>query len=224
VTPWTLSLITAPASLPVSDADMEAHARIVTPSSADLADMQLKLSAAVQDRENFTRRQFVTATWELWLDTWPLWGVIELPKPPLISVATIKYIDQDGTEQTWPNTEYQVLAPAGPTAQQGFVALGYGKSWPSIRYQPGAIKVRYDAGYGAASAVPPQLKQAILLVFGASYASREDGPKAKDLAAADAICWPFRTFVSMPVNRSPRHVLFPGYPGFPLPGYPVDPF
>lgn len=197
--PWSLSLITAPTTLPLTAAEAQAHARIDSPTPADLADSEIKLAAAVQDRERFTRRQFVTATWELWLNTWPSDGIIPIPKPPLISITSVKYIDQDGTEQTFSSSDYLVVAPAGPAAQHGFVALGYGKSWPAARYQRAAIKVRFQAGYGAAADVPAQLRQACLLVFGEMYDHREDqNLDPSTMRAADRLCWPYRAFVSMP--------------------------
>jgi uncharacterized phiE125 gp8 family phage protein len=199
VTSWALSLITAPTTDPVSESEAYGHARIVSPTVAEIVDIQTKLAAAVQDRERFTMRQFVTATWELWLDAFPCSGVIAIPKPPLASVTSVKYIDQDGAEQTFSSGDYLVVAPAGPACQHGFVSLGYGKSWPSTRPQKAAVKVRFVAGYGAATAVPSALKQAVLLVFGDSYANREDQPyDSSALRAADRLCWPYRSFVSMP--------------------------
>lgn len=200
MTPWALSLITPPGTDPVSEAQAQGHARIlVSDTVTESVDIKTKITAATQDRERFTGRQFVTATWELWLDSWPSSGVIAIPKPPLLTVVSIKYIDQDGTEQTWSSVDYLVVAPAGPAAQHGFVALGYGKSWPSVRSQRAAIKVRFTAGYGAAEAVPAALKQAVLLVFGEMYDHREDQAfDQSTMRTADRLCWPYRAFVSMP--------------------------
>lgn len=197
--PWSLSLITPATALPLTAEEAQAHARIDCATPADQADSAIKFAAAVQDRERFTRRQFMPATWELWLNVWPCDGVIPIPKPPLISITSVKYVDQDGAEQTFPDTDYMVVAPAGPAAQHGYVALGYGKAWPSARYQRASIKVRFQAGYASAADVPAQLKQAVLLVFGEMYDHREDQAlDAAALRAADRLCWPYRAFVSMP--------------------------
>ena len=193
----TLSLITAPTSQPITAAEAMAHARIDDPAD-DSLDITAKVAAAVTDREAFTRRQFCSATWELWLDAWPTDGVIRLPKPPLASVTSIKYIDPDGVEQTWSSANYTVVAPAGPNAQHGYVVAGYGVGFPSVRNVPAAIKVRFVAGYGAATAVPEVFKQAIKLTFAEMYAFREEqsaGSVSKNMRAADALCWPYRAFV-----------------------------
>jgi uncharacterized phiE125 gp8 family phage protein len=173
------------------------HARIDEPAD-DILDITAKVAAAVSDRESFTGRQFVSATWELWLDSWPIDGIIRIPKPPLSSITSIKYIDTNGAEQTWSSSNYTVVAPAGPNAQHGYVVPAYGLSFPSIRAVPNAIKVRFVAGYGLPAAVPDVFKQAIKLTFSEMYAFREEqfaGSVSKNLRAADALCWPFRAFV-----------------------------
>lgn len=192
-----LSLITAPTELPVTAAQAAIHSRIDDPI-ADAADINARLEAAVTDRQAFTRRQFIEATWELWLDAWPADGIIRIPRPPLKTLTSIKYVDPDGTEQTWTDTLYTVVKPAGPNAQHGYVVPAYGQSFPSIRSVPAGIKVRFVAGFGAAAAVPEIYKQAVKLVFGEMYAFREEqttGTVSKNLRAADTLCWPYRAFV-----------------------------
>jgi hypothetical protein len=46
-------------------------------------------------------------TWLLALDAFPAWE-IELPQPPLISVASVKYIDDAGDLVTLASSEYKV--------------------------------------------------------------------------------------------------------------------
>lgn len=53
------------------------------------------------------------------------------------------------------------------------IAPAYGTSWPSTRPQREAVQVVYVAGYGAASDVPANVRQAILLQVGHMYANRE---------------------------------------------------
>lgn len=193
----TLSLITAPTDDPVSVDEAVLHAR-VEDSTAEASDIELKLAAAVRNRESYVQRQLMPATWELWLHAWPTCGIIWLPKPPLQSVTWIKYIDSNGVEQTWDSAEYVVVAPAGPRAGRGYVHLAYGESFPAARSQPNAIKVRFVAGYADADAVPAEIKQAILLTFGEMYAQREEQTVgtivATNLRAADNLCSSFRVF------------------------------
>lgn len=111
-----------------------------------------------------------------WLD-WNLWWknqFIDMPLAPLQSVASIKYIDASGVQQTWDPTQYQVDAPVGPRASRGRIKPAYGVSWPVTRDQMDSVIVQFTAGYGAAAtAVPSMLRRAILLIAGDFYENRE---------------------------------------------------
>lgn len=128
------------------------------------------IAAARQHVENVTWRALVTQTLELTLDAWPSGDRIELPRPPLQSVTSVKYIDSAGVEATFAASNYHVVTRGEP----GRIVLAYGASWPSVTLRTaGAITVRYVAGYGLATAVPEMLKQAILLLVGHWYENRE---------------------------------------------------
>lgn len=123
--------------------------------------------AARQQAEQRTGRALVTQQWKLMLDNFP--RRIELPKPALASVQTIKYMDTSGVQQTLDGGEYQVVT----SELVGYVQPAYGKSWPAYREQPDSIEVTYTCGYGSASAVPQSIKQWILMAVGTLYAQRE---------------------------------------------------
>jgi uncharacterized phiE125 gp8 family phage protein len=94
-----------------------------------------------------------------------------LPRPPLISVDALKYVDADGVLQTLDANEYQVSNGSHP----GRIWRAYGASWPATRDQPQAVQVEYTAGFGdAAEDVPAALRQAMLLLIGAWYEHREE--------------------------------------------------
>ena len=95
--------------------------------------------------------------------------MIRLPKPPLIAVSSITYVDACGLTQTLDPSLYLVHA-GGIT--QGVIAPAYGKIFPPTRCQLDAVKVTYTAGYGPASAVPQGIVQAILLCIGHWYEHR----------------------------------------------------
>ena len=69
-----------------------------------------KLQSAIDDAEDFTGRQLLTATFKGYLDEFPPdKDYIELPFGNLQSVTSIKYKDSDGTETTLTeNTDYLV--------------------------------------------------------------------------------------------------------------------
>lgn len=137
-----------------------------------------RLITAVRMRaEAATWRQLMTATWDLYLDRFPSCErVIEVPKPPLISVTHVKYLDTSGTLTTMTvTTDYTVSAPTGPRGRRGRISLAYGVSWPSAQAVSDAVVIRFVAGYGATgSTVPAILRQAMLIDMGTLYEHRDD--------------------------------------------------
>lgn len=158
---YGLTQSTAPTVEPVSLE--EARKQVALPLNYTAHDSELVhlITAARQRAEAITGRQLCTATWDLYLEQFPADNIIRLPKPPLSSVTSITYVDLDGSPQTWSSANYVVSTSREP----GVVRLAYGISLPSVRYQPDAIRVRYVAGYGGASAVPSALKAALLLTL-----------------------------------------------------------
>jgi uncharacterized phiE125 gp8 family phage protein len=108
-----------------------------------------------------------------------------LTRAPLYSVEHIKYYDTSNTQQTWSDTNYNVMKFAN---QKGFVEIVDGQGLPDLASRADAVEVRYHSGYGTgavgASKVPSAIKQAILLIVGHLYEKREDSvsrlPKASE--------------------------------------------
>ena len=184
-----LQLVTAPTSEPVTLTEAKSHLR-VTATDEDTLITSL-IVAARQWAENFTGRALITQTWDYFLDVFA--DPIEIPLPPLVSIDSIKYVDNDGVTQTLAATEYTV----DTAAERGLVRLAYGKSWPGTRTQANAVTVRFTAGYGAAAAVPGPVKSACLLMLGELYARRETAlvgaPVASVPVSAEYLLWPYRS-------------------------------
>lgn len=161
-----LTLKTAPGEEPVTLAEAKLHCRVE--DVADNALITALITAARQQAEHRTGRALITQGFEYTLDRFPA-GEIRLPKPSLVSVQTVKYLDADGTLQTLANTEYQVIT--GELV--GRIVPAYGKAWPACRLQPDAIAINYTCGYGAAANVPASIKTWMLLAVGTWYAQRE---------------------------------------------------
>lgn len=118
--------------------------------------------------ERRTGRQLITATWDMFLDRFP--DEILVAKPPLRSVATLKYVQSsDGVQTTLASSKYATDTDSEP----GRIVPAYNESWPSIRPQNNAVEIRYDAGYGTdGSSVPPDLLQAIYWILGFWFEER----------------------------------------------------
>lgn len=110
-------------------------------------------------------------------------SVIELPKPPLVSVSGITY-RLSGTPTTLDPAEYVVSA----SDLFGTVGLAYNSSWPStIDTHPEAVEISFTAGFGNSAAVKAKagIVQALKLLAGDAYRNREDTYAEPRLVAVD---------------------------------------
>lgn len=173
---FALKRTVEPADL-LSVADAKLHARI----DEDLQDSQIRnwIVAATTYCENLIRRAFVTQTWRLTMDAWPQGcdpltsanplNSIQLYRPPLVSVTSVKYLDGNGTQQTWSPSNYRVDTDSEP----GRITPVFGQTYPVAQYTTSAIEIIYVAGYGAASAVPQSIVQAVSLIVSYWALNRE---------------------------------------------------
>lgn len=117
--------------------------------------------------EDRLQRTLINSTWRLQLDAFP--AVIELGMPPVSSVASVKYIDEAGAEQTLASSEYVFDASKEPAP----LKPASGKSWPRTADVPGAVKVEFVAGYGAAGTdVPAPIRKWIEAAVAHMYENR----------------------------------------------------
>lgn len=162
-----LTQTVAPTEQPITLQAAKDHLRIETADEdGSIKGMML---AARRFCELSTGRQFVTATWTLKLDAFPATDTILVPLPPLQSVTSITYIDTAGSTQTLATSVYDVDTDSEP----GRISLAYNQSWESTRSDKNAVIVTFVAGYGAATAVPADLKAVIQLVLADLYEHRE---------------------------------------------------
>lgn len=192
-----LTEVTPPTAEPVTRAEAKSHCRIDGTDDDDYVDLLIKV--ARRHIETTTNRALVAQTWDWVLDNFPnntfsssyytdnlrsMWvggldswdyidayskGILLLPKNPLISVTSIKYVDTSSVEQTWSSASYTV--DTGPRV--GRIYPVYNGEWPvDVRQYPKAVTIRFVCGYEDSAAspvdvadnVPAELKQAILLI------------------------------------------------------------
>lgn len=158
----------APATEPVSLTEAKAQCRIDGTAENDL--LTALIAAARTHLEEITWRALITQTWRLTLRGFPTCNApIYLPRPPLIAVSSITYVDTAGTTQTLASGDYTVDAAAEP----GTIEPAWGLSWPLTRDQPAAVTITYTAGFGNAAAVPSDLVHALKLLIGHWSENRE---------------------------------------------------
>lgn len=161
----SLIIITPPATEPVTLAEARLHLKV--DSTDDDTLISALITAMREQAEHRTGRAFITQTLELVLDAFP--ADIELPRPPALAITSVKYYDTNGTQQTMDAALYSLDSNSEPA----WLVPAYGESWPATYGIPNAVRVRYTAGYGAASDVPSAIKAWILSGLSTMYNIRE---------------------------------------------------
>ena len=114
------------------------------------------------------------------MSRWPIY----LPRPPLVSVDSVEYLDTEG----------QLTSLEGfRAATMTFSALFPGHSWPQTMRVADAVRIKYTAGVEASC--PRPAMRAIMLLVGHWFMTREDSTEMrleKIPHGVDAICLQLR--------------------------------
>lgn len=151
----TYRLITPPIEMAVSLTDARNAARINGTDSD--ADIEIQVRAITADAEHETGRAIINRTYRVTLDAFP--DAIRLPVSPVVSVASVKYLDLDGVELTLDPADYIVDMVSEP----GYVVPAPGVTWPCTQDRINAVNVVAVCGYGPDDmTTPPAFKGYIL--------------------------------------------------------------
>jgi uncharacterized phiE125 gp8 family phage protein len=161
----TLRLITPPAAEPVTLAEARLHLRADSTDEDTL--ITSLITAAREECEQKIERSLMTQTWELTQDAFS--RVVVLPRPPIVSITSIKYIDAAGALQTLAPSAYVL----DPDSEPGRVVPAFGTSWPATQCIVNAVKVRYTAGYADAGSIPASIKDWIKVRINTLFEHRE---------------------------------------------------
>ena len=161
------TLVTAPATEPVTLAEAAAHVR--QDSSDDDAVLSRLIEAARISIEKQYNIYLVTQTVDVFFPCFPGGDTLRIPRGPLQSVTSVKYTDSSDTQSTFASTSYDA------DTRLGAVRLKYSGTWPTATLSPtNPVVVRCVMGYGAAADVPAHIQQSILLRIGHLYAHRDE--------------------------------------------------
>lgn len=166
----TLRMSTAPTSEPVTLSEAKAHLRVDIDTDDSL--ITALIVAAREEFENQTDKTLFSTTWKLYLEEWPRYDYIDLPRAkPLASVTSVTYTDDNDDSNTFASSNYVVDTSRWP----GRLRLRDGVSWPSDDLaESSPIVITYVAGYASVASIPQRYKQAILLLVGHWYENREN--------------------------------------------------
>ena len=197
-------VITAVATEPITRAEAKLHLGLddMSGSHPDDAIIDALITGARQHAEQYTKRALAEQILEASLDEFPEYenDRIDLPRPPVASITSIKYTDTSGTEQTISGSAY-ALSTYGESRT---VAPTSGNYWPATEDIPDAVRIRYVTGYAATGAgaeytvLPKAVRQGLLMHISLTYtrnvytpAERESMEKARDSLLNTIKDWSF---------------------------------
>lgn len=165
-----LTLVTAPASLPVTRSELKLWSRIDDSYEDALLDALIAEATAYLDgADGILARCLISQTWKLTYDGFS--DTMELPLGPVTAVNSVKYYDSDSTLQTLSTDYYTVDLVSQPQ----WIVRNTGYSWPEVVEGINAVEIEFVAGYANAAAVPGPIKRAILAHAGHLFDHRDGG-------------------------------------------------
>lgn len=152
-----LKLKTAP-SLTSIDVDLVKAGKRIRHGSED-QQIEFWIKAADQYIEKRTNLALMKQTYVLRLRR--ILPVVQLPRPPLITIGSISYKSEGGSASILPDPNDRVrIDRMLPTIDTGLVE------------QAGTMEIEYDVGADDPEAVPPDLRQAVYLLAASWVESR----------------------------------------------------
>ena len=155
---------TEPSIEPISVEDVKEFARIDGTDEDEFIDVLI--SSVRRNAESYLGRAFIQQTIRLVMDFWPD-GVINLPRPPLISIDKVATLDEDDDETEYSSDNYYAITESVP----GKLVIKKGSTSPTntSRYHGGFL-IEFKAGYGTYSGKVPTpiilgLKQWVAAVY-----------------------------------------------------------
>lgn len=148
-------VVTPPSEEPVTLAEARDYCELIGTAHDTL--LTSLIAGARKHIEQRLNRALITQTRALRIDAFPC-GPIIIREGLLQSLTSVEYVDVNGNPQTF--TDYQLDQHSDPPR----ISPAYGYAWPATRCQMDAVTVTYVCGYGAAAAVPEDIRIALLMI------------------------------------------------------------
>lgn len=146
---WKIT--TEPTVEPVSVEDIKMFARIDGDYEDDL--IQSLIVAVRNATQLYLGRSLIKQTLTMTLDFWPTMA-ISLPRPPLISIDSVKIVEEDGTKTTYSSDNYYLNTIAEPGQ---LILKSSADSLPEVSDRDYAMyEIIFKAGYGTLAIDVPE--------------------------------------------------------------------
>lgn len=171
ITPATAQVLTL--------AEAKKHLQIDASFTDDDALINAIIAAVRKHTEEYLGRFLLPTVVEQYYDGWNdhinerRFGGLVLFFTPVSAVASVKYFDVAGVEQTLATDQYNIDTAREPS----LIRAAWNVTLPSLRGYYNDVTVRYTAGYANAASVPEPIKQAMLLMITGYYEHRDDTVK-----------------------------------------------
>lgn len=181
------SLITAPATEPVSLDELKTHLRYESEAEDSL--LERLIATARAHTEAATRRVMISQVWRAYLDRWPAKRKVLLPISPVAEIAEVRVFNDAGEPSVISPSSYSLDAARTPSnliLQAAILA--------PTAYANG-IEIDMVCGYGNAADVPTPLREAVLRLAAQWFEQRvETGRLTLSLPSStiEALVSPYR--------------------------------
>lgn len=186
-----ISVVTSPTILPVTLDMFKQHIRVT--HDAEDSIYRHYLQTAVQIVTSATNHVFLATQYDLILPCFT--DQIDLRFGPIASVDLVTYYDGDDASQTLDAANYKLLTE---TNTSGHIESTETDGFPDTYTRTDAVTIRFTAGYATQDLIPPNARQA-LLMLAAHYNMHRDSVTEK---SANEIPFTVRTLIdSLKIGR-----------------------